>query len=148
MLHATPMAEIAINPLSWLPPWFIDRSRRSHTAIIPIPPTVGTTVLMWLQHPRWHKPWDTAWTVGTQANSSSAPQWTKRGLVDHSSAFIAAQSFTDPTGPSSPPFLSRLAMLARPRNLESFRRGRTRPGQGTYPAGTAGIPGNFQDCGA
>jgi beta-fructofuranosidase len=57
-----------------------------------------TTVLMWLQHPRWHKPWDTAWTVGTQANSTSAPHWTQRGLVDYSSAFIAAQSFSDATG--------------------------------------------------
>jgi sucrose-6-phosphate hydrolase SacC (GH32 family) len=56
------------------------------------------TVLMWLEHPAWHKPWDTAWTVGAQANSSAAPRWTQRGLVDHSSAFIAAQSFTDAMG--------------------------------------------------
>jgi sucrose-6-phosphate hydrolase SacC (GH32 family) len=57
-----------------------------------------TTVLMWLQHPPWHKPWDTAWTVGAQNNSSAAPHWTQRGLVDQSSAFIAAQSFTDAKG--------------------------------------------------
>lgn len=57
-----------------------------------------TTVLMWLQHPPWHKPWDTAWTVGAQDNSSSAPRWSQRGLVDQSSAFIAAQSFTDAKG--------------------------------------------------
>jgi hypothetical protein len=57
-----------------------------------------TTVLMWLQHPPWHKPWDTAWTVGAQDNSSAAPRWAGRGLVDHSSAFIAAQSLNDANG--------------------------------------------------
>ena len=58
----------------------------------------NTTVLMWLQHPKWHPPWDTAWTVGTQASSTSAPTWAGRGLVDHSAAFIAAQSFNDANG--------------------------------------------------
>ena len=57
-----------------------------------------TTVFMWLQHPTWHKPWDTAYTVGAQDNSSVAPRWTGRGLVDNSAAFIAAQSFNDANG--------------------------------------------------
>ena len=57
-----------------------------------------TTILMWLQHPPWHKPWDTAWTIGKQASSTSAPVWAGRGLVDHSAAFIAAQSFDDVKG--------------------------------------------------
>ena len=56
------------------------------------------TIMMWLQHPKWHKPWDTAWTVGSQASSASAPVWTGRGLVDHSAAFIAAQSLSDANG--------------------------------------------------
>lgn len=96
-----------------------------------------TTVFMWLEHPPWHKPWVTAYTVGPQQNSSAAPRFAGRGLVDNSAAFIAAQSFTDAKGrrvifawvntPTNPVFVG---LQSFPRELwldESTQRLHSRP---------------------
>jgi sucrose-6-phosphate hydrolase SacC (GH32 family) len=78
------------------------------------------TVGLWLLHPPWQLPWVTAYTVGEHGGAApavaaatssfgrgsgarpreppAAVAWRQRGVVDQSSEFIAAQSFTDAAG--------------------------------------------------